>query len=79
MENPVKSVLAPKFQKVEGSPFTHEEITRRLKVCTYSREAESFIRRKFAMDRSAANCDQVIILILIDSGIRASQFCSLRV
>ena len=50
-----------------------------LKVCTYSREAETFIRRKFAMRRPTANRDQAIILTLLDSGIRASEFCSLRV
>lgn len=79
MENPMKSVPAPKFQKVEVEPFTQEEITRMLKVCTYSREAETFIRRKFAMRRPTANRDQAIILTLLDSGIRASEFCSLRV
>ena len=73
MENPMKSVPAPKFQKVEVEPFTQEEITRMLKVCTYSREAETFIRRKFAMRRPTANRDQAIILTLLDSGIRASK------
>ena len=41
MENPMKSVPAPKFQKVEVEPFTQEEISRMLKVCMYSREAET--------------------------------------
>jgi hypothetical protein len=51
MENPMKSVPAPKFPKVEDEPFTQEDINHMLKVCTYSREAETLIRRKFAMRR----------------------------
>ena len=79
MENPMKSVPAPRFQKVDVEPFTQEEITRMLKACTYSREAETFMRRKFAMRRPTASRDQAIILTLLDSGIRASEFSSLRV
>ena len=75
----MKSVLAPKFQKVEVEPFTQDETTRMLKVCTYWREAETFIQRKFAMRRPTANRDQAIFLTLLDSCIRASEFCSLRV
>lgn len=45
-----------------------------LRVCTCSREAETFIRRKFAMRRPTANRKQAIILTLLDSGIRASEF-----
>jgi site-specific recombinase XerD len=54
MQNPMKSVPAPKFQKVEVEPFTQEEITSMPRVCTYSREAETCIRRKFAMRRPTA-------------------------
>ncbi|MGB8984458.1 MAG: tyrosine-type recombinase/integrase, partial [Anaerolineales bacterium] len=79
MENPMKNVPAPKFQKVEVEPFTQEEITRMLKACTYCREAETFIRRKFAMRRATSNRDQAIILTLFDSGIRASEFSALRI
>jgi integrase/recombinase XerD len=50
-----------------------------LKACTYSREAETFMRRKFAMRRPTANRDQAIILTLLDSGIRASEFSCLRI
>ncbi len=62
MENPMKSVPAPKFQKVEVEPFTQEEITRMLKVCNCSRAAGTFIRYKFAMRRPTANRDQAISL-----------------
>jgi integrase/recombinase XerD len=64
MENPMKSVPAPKFKA--------PEIERMLKACTYSREAETFIRKKFAIRRPTANRDQAIIFTLLDSGMRAS-------
>lgn len=79
MENPMKSVPIPRFQKVDVEPFTQEEIESMLKACTYSREAETFMRRKFAMRRPTANRDQAILLTLLDSGIRASEFSALRV
>ena len=65
----MKSVPVPCFQKVDVEPFTQGEIERMLKVCTYSREADTLMRRKFAMRRPTANRDQTIILTLLDSGI----------
>ena len=59
--------------------FTQDEIECMLKACTHSREADTFIRRKFAMRCLTAKRDQAIILILLDSGIQASEFSSLRV
>lgn len=76
MENPMKSVPIPRFQKVDVEPFTQEEIESMLKACNYSREAETLMRRKFAMRRPTANRDQAILLTLLDSGIRASEFSS---
>jgi integrase len=79
MENPMKSVPIPRFPKVDVEPFTQDEIECMLKACTYSREAETFMRKKFAMRRPTANRDLAIILTLLDSGIRASEFSALRV
>jgi len=41
VNNPMKQVPAPRFQKVEIEPFTREEVARMLKACTYSREADT--------------------------------------
>jgi integrase len=79
MKNLMKSVPAPKFKAPDIEPFTQDEIERMLKACTFSREAETFIRRKFAMRRPTANRDQAIIFTLLDSRIPASEFSSLRV
>ena len=79
LDNPMKSVPAPRFQKAEVEPFTREEITRMLKACIYAREADTLARRRFVMRRPTANRDQAVLLTLLDSGIRASEFCALRI
>lgn len=79
MGNPMASVPAPHYKKVEVEPFTCEEITRMLKACIYSRESDTQFRRQFVMRRPTANRDQAILLTLLDSGIRASEFCSLQI
>ena len=75
----MKQVPAPRFQKVEIEPFTREEVARMLKACTYSREAATSFRRQFVMRRPTANRDQAVILTLLDSCVRASEFCAFRV
>jgi len=79
LDNPMKNVPAPRFQKVVVEPFTREEIARMLTACIYSREADTLTRRKFVMRRPTANRDQAILLTLLDSGVRASEFCALKV
>ena len=49
-----------------------------LSLSKNSREAETFIRKKFAIRRQTASPDKAIILTLLDSAIRASEFCALR-
>jgi len=78
IESPMKNVPAPRFQKVEIEPFTREEVSRMLKACTYSKEADTTYRRQFVMRRPTANRDQAIILTLLDSCVRASEFCAFR-
>jgi integrase len=75
---PMKNVPALRFQKVEIEPFTREEVSRMLKAYTHSREADTTYRRQFVMRRPTANHDQAMILTLLDSCVRASEFCSFR-
>lgn len=70
--NPMKSVPAPKFTSPQVEPFTKEEIEALLKACDFCDEAGTDRRKKFTMRRA-------IILTLIDSGLRASELCSLRI
>ena len=78
-DNVALNVTAPKFQSHPVEVFTNEEVEKLLKACTYSRESETHGRRKFVMRRPSAIRDQAIILTLIDTGLRASELCSLRI
>jgi integrase/recombinase XerD len=79
VENPMKEIPAPRFQNAPIEPFTQEDIQRMLKACVYSREADPVNRRRFVMRRPTANRDQAVILTLVDTGLRASELCSLKI
>lgn len=78
-ENPMKGVAAPKFEYPPIEPFTKEHIERLLKACEYSREAKTEARRKFVMRRPTANRDRALILMLLDTGLRAGELCALKI
>lgn len=75
--NPAKEISAPKFQKHPVETFSKEEVERILKACVYSRESKTEERKKFVMRRPSANRDQAIVLMLLDTGLRATELCSL--
>jgi len=77
--NPVKDVPAPRFQKAPVDAFTQKELGLMLKACLHSRESDTNFRRKFVMKRPSANRDQAIILMLLDTGLRASELCALTI
>ena len=77
--NVMKSVPAPKFEIPPVEPFKKEEVEAILKVCDFCREAKTDQRHKFSMRRASGFRDKAIILLLIDTGLRASELCSLRI
>lgn len=77
--NPTEKIPAPKFTKAQINPLTKEEVERLLKACVYSREASTFLRKKFVMRRPSASRDTAILLVLLDTGIRASEFSHLQI
>jgi integrase/recombinase XerD len=79
IESPMKDILAPHFQKVEIEPFTRVKVARMVKACLYSRGADTTNRRQFVIRRPTANRDRAVILMLLDSCVRASEFRAFRV
>ena len=79
LPNPIKTVPPPKFQEAPIEPFSKEEVELLLKVCEFSAEVQPSNRRKFIMRRWANRRDQAIILTLLDTGLRASELCALKV
>jgi len=77
--NPMKAVPAPKFEEAPVEPFTREEIEALLKACEYCQLAETTDRRRFTMRRPTGKRDRALILTLLDSGLRASELCALKI
>lgn len=68
----------PKFQLPEILPFTADEIKTLLKACDKTTPSAGK-RKSFTMNRPQALRDKAIILTLLDTGVRASELCRLRV
>jgi integrase len=49
-----------------------------LRACTYSRATLSASRHSFVTRRPTANRDIALILVLLDTGMRASELCALK-
>jgi integrase/recombinase XerD len=77
--NPMKEVPSPKFKIAPVEPFTQEEVQAMLKVCLYSKEAKPGNRKSFVMRLPNGYRDQAILLILVDTGLRATELCFLRI
>jgi integrase/recombinase XerD len=60
-------------------PFTEEEVRRILRACEYTRTAATDRRMPFAMRRPTALRDRALVLLLLDTGIRASECARLVV
>jgi integrase/recombinase XerD len=79
LPNPAKEITPPKFPQHVIQTFSKEDIEKLIKACIYSREAQTEGRHKFVMRRPSANRDQAIVLTLLDTGLRATELCSLTV
>lgn len=77
--SPMQGVPAPKFEESPVEPFSKDDVDALLKVCELCREAKTTRRRGFVMRRSTAHRDRAILLVLLDTGLRASELCALTV
>lgn len=55
----MKEVPRPRFPKAPVDCFTQEDVHKLIKACLYSKEADTYNRRRFAMRRPTSNRDQV--------------------
>lgn len=78
-DNPMTGVPAPKFADAPVEPFTREEIEQLLKAAEFCNRATTTRRRCFVMRRPTARRDRALILVLLDTGLRASEVCALNV
>jgi len=72
-------VPAPKAKRAPVEAFSRKQLEQLLKAAEYSDEAKTVDRRKFRMRRSTAKRDVAIVLTLVDTGLRATELCSLKI
>ncbi len=59
-------------------PFKKEEVEALIKACDFCEEADTERRRKYVAQRCTGKRDKAILLTLLDTGLRASELCALR-
>lgn len=79
IESPMEGVPAPKYTPAPVIPFTRDEVEAMMDACEYTRRADTTDRRRYRQRRATARRDRAIILTLLDTGLRASELCALRV
>lgn len=70
-------IKRPRFQREQPEPYTQGDIRRMLDACDYT--AEWSTMRGTYTRRSSAKRDRAIILLLVDTGLRASELCNLKI
>jgi integrase/recombinase XerD len=77
--NPMVGVPAPRFEEAPVEPFSREQVEAIIKAAEFCREANTTDRRRFTMRRPTAKRDRAIVLTLLDTGLRATELCSLKI
>lgn len=78
--SPMKGIPRPRVPKdTPVEPFKKEELELLIKACEFCEESDADRRRTFTMQRSTAKRDNAILLTLVDTGLRASKLCALRI
>jgi integrase/recombinase XerD len=70
---------APQYVSKEAVPFTEDEIRLLLKACEYTASAKTNRRRSYVQIRPTGNRDRALILLLLDTGLRASECSRIQV
>jgi len=75
----LRLIARPKPEKRAIIPFTKDEIAALLKACEKSRSYRRPGKRESDHSRPTGQRDRAIILLLIDTGLRASELCNLQI
>ena len=77
-ERPDHGLAQPKFKLPEVVPFSVDETKALLKACDRTAPANGK-KQGFTMARPSAVRDKAMLLLLLDTGLRASELCRLKV
>ncbi|MGD8474111.1 MAG: tyrosine-type recombinase/integrase [Anaerolineae bacterium] len=75
----VHRVERPKPEQREILPYTRRDLQVMLVACDHTSAYVRPGKRKSNHSRPTADCDRAIILLLVDTGMRASELCNLRI
>jgi len=78
-EHIMRSVPRPRPEQRAIVPFTRDDIEAMLSVCESTRSYSRPGKRRCANTRPTGVRDRAILLLLTDTGIRASELCDLRI
>ncbi|GAP05917.1 site-specific recombinase XerD [Anaerolinea thermolimosa] len=77
-DRPDKALTKPRFAYREILPLSEDEVKALLKAVERTTPSQGK-RKSFTMPRATAHRDRAIIMLLLDTGIRASELCRLTV
>jgi len=77
--NIVRDAIPPKPEQREIVPFTKTDVKAMLSACDRSQAYVRPGKRKCDHERPTALRDKAIVILLVDTGIRASELCNLRI
>jgi len=77
--SPMAGVPAPRGEERPVRPLTQGEVQALLVACDRMAPARTARRRPFQMARATAVRDKAILLVLLDTGLRAAELCALTV
>jgi integrase/recombinase XerD len=77
--NPTLQVPAPKTPETIIEPLSRDEVARIVKACDATATAKTDRRAAFAMKRETVHRDRAIVVLLLDTGLRATELCRLTV
>lgn len=78
ISNPMEGIPAPKYKLKTPNAFTKDEVEALIRACDYTRKADTGYRMSFKMKRPTGKRDRAILLVLLDTGLRASELCALN-
>jgi integrase/recombinase XerD len=79
IENIALAIKKPKYTYREIDPFTEEEVKAILAACDYTAVAKTGDRKGYKMHRFTALRDRMIVMLFLDTGLRAGELSRLNV
>lgn len=78
IERPDRELEMPKVPEPEIQPYTEAEVKALLKACEKTAMSRPKEKKPCQFDRKTAQRDKLIILMLLDTGLRVSELCRIR-